>query len=115
MNAILIEEGYWRNSQFSIVRHSGQISINGVHYIICNKEGKDIFELSLEAEKAGRQKAIESGEPVDLCDVRYRKLGRDKFIELIKTHKELTPEKAFELAGINTKKRKKRVCHRTNQ
>ena len=75
--------------------------MNGIHYIICNKEGKDIFELSIEAEKAGRQKAIEPGEPVDLCDVRYlpvyRKLGREKFIELIKTHKDLTPRKHLSL------------------
>jgi hypothetical protein len=113
MSAILMEEEYWCNSQFSIVRHYGQINVNGIHYIICNKEGKDIFELSIEAKKAGRQKAIEPGEPVDLCDMRYlpvyRKLGREKFIELIKTHKELTPEKAFELAGINKPKKRKRV------
>lgn len=111
MSAILMEEEYWCNSQFSIARHFGRIQINGIVYVICNKEGKDIFELSIEAERAGREKAIEPGEPADLCDQRYlpvyRKLGRDKFIELIKTHKELTPEKAFELAGVKVKKRRK--------
>ena len=103
-------EEYWANSQFSIVRYTGQMKMNGIVYLICNKEGKDIFELSIEAEKEGRDKAIEPGEPCDLIDGRYlpvyRKLGREKFIELIKEHQDLTPEKAFELAGIETKKRK---------
>ena len=31
----------------------------------------------------------------------YRELGRDKFIKLIKEHQDLTPEMAFELAGID--------------
>lgn len=103
-------EEYWANSQFSVVRYTGHMALNGITYIICNKEGKDIFECSLEAEKAGRDKAIEPGEPCDLIDQRYlpvyRKLGRDKFIELIKEHQDLTPEKAFELAGIEMKKAK---------
>ena len=110
MSAILMEEGYWANSQFSVSRYTGRIQVNGIVYVICNKEGKDIFECSIEAEKAGREKAIEPGEPADLCDQRYlpvyRKLGRERFIELIKEHKELTPEKAFELAGIEVKKSK---------
>ena len=61
-----MDEEYWCNSQFSISRHFGRIQINGIFYVICNKEGKDIFELSLEAERAGREKAIEPGEPADL-------------------------------------------------
>ena len=112
MSAILMEEEYWANSQFSVARYTGRIQVDGIVYVICNKEGKDIFECSIEAEKAGREKAIEPGEPADLCDQRYlpvyRKLGREKFIELIKDHKELTPEKAFEFAGIEVKKRKSR-------
>lgn len=107
---ILITEEYWANSQFSVVRYTGGMQMNGVHYIICNKEGKDIYECSLEAEKAGRDKAIEPGEPCDLIDTRYlpvyRKMGRDKFIELLKEHQDLTLEKAFELAGIEVKKSK---------
>ena len=112
MSAILMEEEYWANSQFSVARYTGRIQVNGIVYVICNKEGKDIFECSMEAVKAGREKAIEPGEPVDLVDQRYlsvyRKLGRDKFIELIKEHKELTPEKAFEIVGIEVKKHKTR-------
>lgn len=88
MNAILMTEEYWMNSQFSIVRHYGKIKIDNKSYILVNKEGKDIFQCSIEAEKAGREKAIEAGEPADLVDVNYvpiyRKVGRDRFIEMVK-------------------------------
>ena len=63
----------------------------GQQYIIVNKDGKDLFELSIEAEKAGRTKAIEPGEPADLVlgslIPSYKKLGRDKIIELVKQGK----------------------------
>lgn len=81
-------EEYWAETQFSIVRHYGQIKAFGQEYIIVNKEGKDIFECSAEAEKEGREKAIAPGEPCDLVDRRYvpvyRKIGRDRFIEWVK-------------------------------
>ena len=107
---ILMTEEYWANTQFSVVRYTGKMQWNGVRYVICNKDGKDIFQCSIEAEMAGRGRAIEPGEPCDLVDMRYlpvyRKLGREKFIELIKEHQDLTPEKAFALAGIEAKKSK---------
>ena len=85
---IIMTEEYWANSPFSVARYYGGIKVEGVDYIIVNKEGKDIYECSAEAEKAGREKAIEPGEPCDLVDRRYvpmyRKLGRDKFIEWVK-------------------------------
>ena len=84
---ILMTEDYWANSPFSIARYSGQIKIDGADYIIVNKEGKDIFQCSYEAHKAGREKAIEPGEPCDLVDKRYkpiyRQVGRDKFISMV--------------------------------
>lgn len=106
MAAILMEEEFWRNSQFSIARFYGAINVKigneNIEYIIVNKEGKDIFECSAEAEKAGREKAIDPGEPVDLVDRRYvpvyRKIGREAFIKLITEHENLTPELAKELA-----------------
>lgn len=106
MAAILMEEGYWRTSQFSIVKYYGEIKTKigseTIHYIIVNKEGKDIFECSLEAQKAGRAKAIDPGEPVDLVDRRYvpayRMIGREAFIKMIQEHQRLTPEIAMELA-----------------
>lgn len=115
MAAILMEEEYWRTSQFSIVKYYGEIrlKIGGetIEYVIVNKEGKDIFECSLEAEKAGRDKAIEPGEPADLVDKRYvpvyRKMGRDAFIKMIKRHHDLTPEIAMELADSYMKPKSK--------
>lgn len=106
MAAILMEEGYWRNSQFSIAKYYGEIDViiggEKIRYVIVNKEGKDIFECSSEAEKAGRDKAIEPGEPADLVDKRYvpayRLMGRKAFIEMIEEHQDLTPEIAMELA-----------------
>lgn len=106
MAAILMEEGYWRNSQFSIAKYYGEINVKiggeTINYVIVNKEGKDIFECSEEAQKAGREKAIEPGEPVDLIDRRYipayRIMGRDAFIKMIQEHHRLTPERAMELA-----------------
>ena len=90
-------EEYWATSQFSIARYYGGIKVGGIEYIIVNKEGKDIFECSMEAQKAGREKAIEPGEPCDLIDKRYqpiyRKVGRDKFIEWVEEGLELTAMK----------------------
>lgn len=87
---ICMTEEYWANSHFSIARHYGQIRVNGHIYVIVNKEGKDIFRLSAEAEKAGRSKAIEAGEPADLCRIDfvplYAKLGRDAFLDVLKEH-----------------------------
>lgn len=90
MEAIVLTESYWANSQLSIARYYGRIRFKGNEYVIVDKRGHDIFECSIEAEKAGRAKAIEPGEPADLCRTDfvpiYRKLGRDKFIEFIKAH-----------------------------
>lgn len=87
MKTILMTEEYWANSQFSIARYYGGIKISGVYYIIVNKEGKDVFECSVETEKQGRENAIEPGEPCDLirADFKlfYKKLGRDKFIAVL--------------------------------
>ena len=87
-NFILMTEQSWANTQLSFVRRTGRVNFNGAEYVIVNKEGKDIFQLSLEAQKAGREKAIEPGEPCDLCRTDfvpiYRKLGRERFLEFLK-------------------------------
>lgn len=87
MNAVCMTEDYWASSQFSVARYYGRVKIDGYEYIIVNKEGKDIFQCSIEAEKAGREKAIEPGEPADLVRKDfvpfYRKLGRDKFLSVM--------------------------------
>lgn len=106
MAAILMEQEYWLNTSLSIAKYYGGINVKidgeTIEYVIVNKEGKDLFECSLEADKSGRQKAIEPGEPADLIDKRYvaiyRKIGREAFIKMLKEHEDLTPELANELA-----------------
>lgn len=90
-------EEYWANSQFSIARYCGRIKVFGREYVIVNKDGLDIFACSIKAEKEGRQKAIEPGEPCDLCRMdfvpMYHEMGRDKFIEFIKAHPDINTVK----------------------
>lgn len=87
-NFVVMTEQSWANTQLSFVRHTGRIRFNGAEYVIVNKDGKDIFECSREAQQAGREKAIEPGEPADLCRTDfvplYRKLGRERFLEFLK-------------------------------
>lgn len=103
---LIMTEEFWANSQFSIARYYGGINFNGYRYVIVNKEGKDIFECSAEAERAGREKAIEPGEPADLCIVSlvpsYKKLGRDKIFELVKQGKS---EKEIKAIAFPNKKK----------
>ena len=87
MGAIVISENVWANSQLSIVRHYGKIRFDGQEYIIVDKRGHDIYECSCEAARAGREKAIEPGEPADLVQLAfvplYRKLGRERFLQFL--------------------------------
>ena len=85
---------------------------NGEFFIIVDKRGKDIFECSLEAERQGRDKAIEPGEPCEL--VRrdyvpvYRKLGREGFLAWLRDESaDHSLEAAYEYAGLKQRKSKK--------
>ena len=88
---LLMTEEFWANSQLSIAKYYGEIIFGGRKYIIVDKYGRDIYELSAIAEREGRDKAIEPGEPADLIlatlRFAYRKLGRERIIELIKDGK----------------------------
>ena len=88
---LLMTEEFWANSQLSIARYYGEVIFGGRKYIIVDKHGRDVYECSAIAEREGRQKAIEPGEPADLIlatlRFAYRKLGRDRIIELIKQGK----------------------------
>ena len=107
MAAIVIAEEFWRNSMFSVAKYYGGMKVKigreNVSYTIVNKEGKTLFELSIEAEKAGRHMAIEPGEPADLVDNRYipiyRELGRDRFLAMIENEPIKTPEQARKLVS----------------
>ena len=105
MNAIVMTEEFWANSMFSLARHTGSIKVDGHIYTIVDKRGLDIFACSLEAQRMGRQKAIEPGEPCDLCRQDfipiYHKLGRDAFLKFIKEHPEVsTPKEAKAILKI---------------
>lgn len=88
---LLMAEEYWMNTQLSIARYYGGINFDGRKYIILDKHGRDLWECSAIAKREGREKAIEPGEPADLCLKSllpaYRKLGRDRIIALIKEGK----------------------------
>lgn len=101
MNAIVMAESYWANSMLSIARYYGKIAVDGHEYVVVDKRGHDIFECSREAQKAGREKAIEPGEPADLCRTDfvpiYRKFGREQFLKFIQENPDLkTPKQAKE-------------------
>lgn len=85
---ICMAEEFWANTHFSIARHYGSISVGNHVYVIVNKEGKDIYECSREADIAGRR----AGQPCDLCRrdfvKYYRKLGRDRFLQVLKDNQQ---------------------------
>lgn len=89
---ILMTEKQWANSQFSIARYYGGIRINGKNYMICNKHGITLVELSNPTSKhyvGDGNMAIQPGEPADLVLAEwipiYKKLKRNRFIEIIET------------------------------
>lgn len=88
---LLMTEEYWANSQLSIARYYGALRISNYNYIIVDKFGRDLAECSALANKEGRDKAIEPGEPADLIwdglQKDYKRLGRDMILRLLKEGK----------------------------
>ena len=82
--AILLTKESWMNSQLSVAKYSG-----GIHltcdggkkrtFLIVNKEGKELNQVSIPA-----------GEPADLVDKEfiplYKKLGRILFIGIVQAN-----------------------------
>ena len=97
---VMFTEECWANSMLSIARYYGAINYSGYRYIIVDKLGRDLWECSSIAEKEGRDKAIEPGEPADLIrsdfQKLYRKYGRDKFINALKENPEVFSPKELE-------------------
>ena len=108
---ICMSEEYWANSQLSIARYFGSIRISGHEYLIVDKRGRDLWECSTAADRAGSDKAIPPGEPADL--VRrdfipyYKKLGRERFLEVLKANPTAADEKLKKIYKEMTKKPKK--------
>ena len=90
MSAVIMAEEYWANSYLSIARYYGGMKVNGDEYKIVNKDGITLEELSDPRSKhyVKEGKAILPGEPADLVRKDwipiYKKLGRDRTIELVK-------------------------------
>ena len=90
MTPILMEEAYWRTSYLSIAKYYGMAQYGGTTYAIVNKHGITLMELSDPDSKhyVKDGMAIPPGEPADLMDTDfiryYKKLGRDKFIAILK-------------------------------
>lgn len=108
---ICMSEEFWVNSQLSIARFSGRVKLGGHEYYIVDKLGRDLWECSLAADRAGSDKAIPEGEPADL--VRrdfipfYRKLGRDKFHEVLKANQHASDKELMAIYKEMTAKPKK--------
>lgn len=108
-------EEYWANSHFSVARYSGGIKAFGHEYQIVNKQGATIFELSDKSSKYyvgdGDKKAIEPGEPADLCRTDfipfYKKLGREAFIKVLEEHPRTPDTELKKIYKELTKKEKK--------
>lgn len=76
IKTICMTKEFWVNSQFSIARQYGQIRIDGHVFIIVNKYGQNLFEVS-----------IPPTEPADLVRQDfipfYKRLGRKRFLEAV--------------------------------
>lgn len=96
MTPICMSEEFWIDSQLSIARYYGRVKFEGHEYYIVDKLGRDLWECSMAADRAGSDKAIPTGESADLVRKDfipyYRKLGRDKFLEVLKANP-TTPDK----------------------
>lgn len=80
----------WRSGMFSLASIYGGMKWHGKQYLIVNKEGTTLAELSNPHSRYyvgdGAEHAIPPGEPADMVMKEwvpiYKALGRDKVIEL---------------------------------
>ena len=109
---VLMTEENWKNSHLSTAGKYGGITLNGTSYVVVDETGMTLFELSALQAKDGRQWLIPPGKPADLVVEEfvpfYKKLGRDKFIEILQQnnatpHEEL--KKVFKEAAKDKKKK----------
>lgn len=110
--AIWMPEDLWINSQLSLARFSGGATIGGHQYIIVDKHGRDLLEATMAKDRKGSDKAIPPGEPADLLrqdfQKYYKKLGRDKFLEILKANSHV-PDEVLKNIYKETVKTKKNV------
>jgi hypothetical protein len=91
IKSILLTKEAWMSSCFSVAKFSGGITVTGEggkrrEFFVVNKEGKTLMQVV----------GIPAGEPADLVDKEfiplYKKLGREKFIEIVKDNPLLSRE-----------------------
>lgn len=111
MKPICMSEEYWVKSQLSIARYYGRIMFGGHEYYIVDKHGRDLWECSAAADRAGSDKAIPPGEPADLVRKDfipyYKKLGREQFLDVLKANPTAADGKLKEIYKEMVKKAKK--------
>jgi hypothetical protein len=94
---IIYTKEHWMNSQLATARFFGGCIINGKEYVIVNKEGVSMRKLADKA-KIG-DVLIPKGEPADLILAEwqpiYRALGRDAFIDHLKTNQDLKEARKY--------------------
>lgn len=73
---IVMEFGYWNNTPLSIAKYFGSINLNGTLYVIVGDE-HDLVR-------------------VDFVGI-YKRLGRDKFLEIITDNYQATPTELKEI------------------
>lgn len=90
IKSILLTKEAWMSSCFSVAKFSGGITVTGEggkrkEFFVINKEGKTLIQVGIPA-----------GDPADLVDREfiplYKKLGREKFIEIVKDNPLLSRE-----------------------
>lgn len=90
IKSILLTKEAWMSSCFSVAKFSGGITVTGEggkrkEFFVINKEGKTLMQVGIPA-----------GDPADLVDREfiplYKKLGREKFIEIVKDNPLLSRE-----------------------
>lgn len=91
IKSILLTKEAWMSSCFSVAKFSGGITVTGEggkrrEFFVVNKEGKTLMQVV----------GIPAGEPADLVDKEfiplYKKLGREKFIGIVKDNPLLSRE-----------------------
>lgn len=103
MKAILIAKEYWMNSQLSVAKYTGGVTVtdkDGTHrrYVVVNSKGSTDWTH------------LDASEPADLIDADfieyYKKLGRDKMIVLLDFNKLLSHSSLKDLLNREVEKLK---------
>lgn len=109
---ILMTEENWKNSQLSPAGRYGGINWGDTPYVVVDETGTTLFELSTLQAKDGREWLIPPGKPADLVVEEfvpfYKKLGREKFVEILRQNRTTPYDKMKKIFKEATKSDKKK-------